>query len=118
VVPDDWRVMDERERESQKGAALVDLSLELDTANVFLRRASVMHRSDVLCSQSSLCRRFALRNFAHTNFYNEAHSPHANSLIRNLQNKIEYALTKTQTKDATSPNQSVKPGEVLYARVK
>jgi hypothetical protein len=60
----------------------------------------------------------ALRNFAHMNFYKEAHTlrlarhPNAKSLIRNVTNKIEHVLTKTQTKDATSPSQSLKPGEV------
>jgi hypothetical protein len=69
-----------------------------------------------VCIQSALAlRRLALRNFAHTNFCNEAHTlrlarhPNANSLIRNLTNKIKHVLTKTQT---TSPSQSLKPGKV------
>jgi hypothetical protein len=63
-------------------------------------------------------RRFALQNFAHTNFYNEAHTlclarlTNANSLIRNFPEKIEHVLTKTQTKGATWPSQFVKPREV------
>jgi hypothetical protein len=62
--------------------------------------------------------RFALRNFAHINFYYKAltlrlaRHPNANSLIKNVPNKIEHELTETQTKDAMSPSQSVKPGEV------
>jgi hypothetical protein len=52
-------------------------------------------------------RRFALRNFSHTNFYDEAHTncivrhPDVKSLIRNLPNKNENA------KDETSPSKSV-----------
>jgi hypothetical protein len=63
-------------------------------------------------------RRFALRNFAHTNFYNEVYTlrlarhPKANSLIRNLPNKIEHVIAKTKTKDTTSPSQLIKPEEV------
>jgi hypothetical protein len=62
-------------------------------------------------------RRFTLIHFTHINVYNEvhilftAHRPNANSLIRNLRNKVEHVLTKTQTNDATFPSQSGKPGE-------
>jgi hypothetical protein len=50
-------------------------------------------------------RRFVLRNSAHTNFYNKAYNlrlarlPNANSLIRNLPNKIEHLITKIQEKN-------------------
>jgi hypothetical protein len=37
--------------------------------------------------------------------------PNANSLIRYLQNKTKRVLTNMQTKDATLPSQSVKPGD-------
>jgi hypothetical protein len=63
-------------------------------------------------------RKFALRNFARTNFYNEVHTlilarhPNANLLIRNLPNKIEHVLTKTQAVDTASLSQSVKAAEV------
>jgi hypothetical protein len=59
--------------------------------------------------------RFTLRNLAHTNFCNEAHAlylaryPKANSPIRNILNKIEHVLTKTQRTQRRS--QSVKPGK-------
>jgi hypothetical protein len=47
-------------------------------------------------------RKLSLRNFAHAIFYNETHTlrlarhPNAKSLVRNLPNKIENALTWTQ----------------------
>jgi hypothetical protein len=53
-------------------------------------------------------RRLASRNFAHTNFNNEAHTLRlarhrkANSLIRNLPNEIEHVLTKTEDETSIS----------------
>jgi hypothetical protein len=62
-----------------------------------------------------------IKNFVYINFHNEVYilclpcRPNMNSVIHNLLNKAERVLTELQTKDVTSPSQSVKPGEVHNA---
>jgi hypothetical protein len=74
----------------------------------------------VACVQSVLAlRRFALRNFAHTNCCNAAYDlrliryPNMSSLNRSLPNKVEHFLRKMQTEEVTSSSQSVKVGNCM-----
>jgi hypothetical protein len=52
-----------------------------------------------------------ITKYRSSNFYNEVHAlrlarhPNANSLIRNLRNKVEHVLTKTHIQDAVEPRE-------------